>query len=247
VFAPVLFFHFQAIGVSPQVVTQLAIGSSLLCTIVASVASAYYQHARGAVHPMTAVKVGIASAAAVFLMTRFVTSQPWYDGDVFKVVFAILLTGVAIRMLVFRNSSKDEGETSSRHVPWPWHLGIGSAAGIISVAAGVGGGVVLVPAYHQVMRYPMKSSVGTSSATIVIIALVGVATYILTGWGAVGTTSTSVGFVDVARAVLLSVPAAATAPLGVRTGHYINTRTLKRTFAVLMLLIAVRLIWSGLT
>src|SRR5690554_2133995 len=76
IFAPVLFFYYQAIGVDPAVVTQLTIGSSLLCTLIAALMSTWVQHRKGAIVPRVALQVGVFSAVAVILMTRFVTTQP---------------------------------------------------------------------------------------------------------------------------------------------------------------------------
>jgi hypothetical protein len=122
---------------------------------------------------------------------------------------------------------------------------MGSVAGAVSAAVGVGGGVVLVPAYHQLLRLPMHRSVGTSSASIVFIALIGVLAYVATGWGR-PVPPTALGYVDVGAAVVLSAAAAVAARFGVTTAHRINTLWLERAFAVLVLVVAVRLVLRAL-
>lgn len=241
IFAPVLFFYFQGIGVPAAALAPLTIGSSLCCTLVVALASAWFQHRKGAVRPRVAVMVGLSSAGAVWAMTHFVTTQPWYDARVFQIVFSGVLLVIVARMLTA--GRPEDGAGPERPVGAPVLAGIGTAAGAVASAVGVGGGVVLVPAYAHLLRLPMRVAVGTSSATIVLISLVGVATYALAG---TAPTSTALGYVDVGRALLLSVPAVATARLGVATAHRIDTRALRLSFAVLAVLVAVRLLLRAL-
>ena len=109
IFAPVLYFYFESLGVSDATIAPLVIGSSLFCTLVASLASSYFHQHRGAVDWTIAFKVGAGSSVAVFLMTRFVTTQPWFNGDVFKVAFSIVLLAVVGRM-VFGKNRDDLGD-----------------------------------------------------------------------------------------------------------------------------------------
>ncbi len=247
VFAPVLFFYFQAAGVDPAVLPPLTIGTSLLCTLLASLASAWFQLRRGAVLGPVALSVGAFSALAVFLTTRYVTTQPWYDKEAFQIVFSLVLLTVVARMVLSRARRPDGGTESPppRHHPWPMLAAAGTAAGAVSSAAGVGGGVVLVPAYNSFLKIPIHYAVGTSSATIVLIAAVGVVTYVATGWSAPVPTS-ALGFVDVGRALLLAVPAVPAARLGVWTAHRIPTTALRRSFAAIAAFVALRLLWNAL-
>ena len=256
VFAPVLFFYFQSAGVAADVVTPLTLGSSLLCTLVASLASGTFHYRARAVDVRVALAVGLFSAVAVQLTTGFVTTRPWYDGTAFQVVFGLILLVVTARMAqtawagkrrVGRTSGevgRTSGEAPARR-RWPWLAGIGTVAGAVSSAAGVGGGVVLVPAYAGLLRLPMHRAAGTSSATIVLIALAGVVSYAATGWGA-PTSGLAVGYVDVGRALVLAVPAVGAARLGVMAAHRLNTRALRIAFAALAASVAVRLLWEAL-
>ncbi len=243
IFTPVLFFYFQGLGVAPEALAPLTIGSSLFCTLVVAVASAWFQFRRNAVRLRVALGAGLSSAAAVYLTTRFVTTQPWYDARVFQVVFSLILLVVVVRMVWPRRGAS--AERAERRAAWPVLFGVGTAAGAVASAAGVGGGVVLVPAYHGFLRLPVAAAVGTSSATIAIIALAGVVSYAVTGRGA-PVPETALGYVDVGRAALLSAPALLSARFGVRLAHRIDTRALRLTFAAVACFVAARLILRAL-
>lgn len=246
VFTPVLLVYFQQLGLSPVLVPKLTIGTSLVCTGIAAVASARYQLRRGAVARRTALWVGASSALAVFLMTLLVTTQPWYDATTFQTVFAGLLLIVALRMAVTSPAWSPAKAGASFRVPrhGPALFGIGSAAGTVATAAGVGGGIVLVPAYTRLLRMPVHRAVGTSSATIVLISLAGIVSYAALGWHA-DVPATALGYVD-ARGLLLAVPAVFTARLGVWTAHRIPTRPLQLLFAALAAFVALRMLYGAL-
>lgn len=242
-FTPVLLYTFEALGFAPDLVPKLTIGSGLFCTFVVALASGYFQWKRGAVAPRVALTVGLLSIVAVFLTTRFVTTQPWYDAQVFRLVFGVVLAMVALRMLWGR-----PGEVqAAADVRARYGLlgGIGSAAGTLSAAAGVGGGVILVPAYSNLLRLPLTKAVGTSSATIVLIAGAGVLMNMALGWGTQAAPY-AVGYVDFGHALPLALPALLSARLGVKAAHKVNRTVLRKGFAVFAILVAVRLLLKGL-
>ena len=243
VFAPVLFFYYQQIGVSPETLAPLTIGSSLFCTMITAAASAWVQYGKKAVVTRVAVIVGLFSAVIVLIMTRWITTRPWYDGEAFQIVFSIVLLALVVRMLVRFESEPEQGVFDPRRLRGRMLAGTGTAAGAIASAAGVGGGVVLVPAYNHFLRLPMHIATGTSSASIVFISLAGVLAY---GWlgQEANTPELTLGYVDAVRGIFLAGPATLTARLGVRTAHRLNQRMLQVLFAALAGVIALRLLWD---
>lgn len=240
--APALLFWFDAVGVPDTHIAQLTIASSLLCSFVTSGSSAVTRHFKGSVHWRIAIITGLASGVAILLMTTFVTTQPWYGRETFQVLFSIVLVVVALRMMRERDDHPDG--TEEPQAPVLKVLGVGSAAGTLSSAVGVGGGMILVPMYERLIRLPIHRAMGTSSATIILITLIGVASYAYRGPDAVGATNMSIGFVDFGAAAMLAIPAAITAAFGVRLSHRIDQKLLRRLFAVLVLLVAIRLVYG---
>jgi uncharacterized membrane protein YfcA len=242
VYAPVLLVAYQHRGIEDPVLTPLVLGTSLFCVGLAAASGAVAQWRAGAVEPRVALVSGAVAAVTVPLTGRFVTTQPWYDREAFAVVFGLLLVGVALRMLL--EKTRDEGVQAEAGPAGPGALvGAGAAAGALSAVAGVGGGVVLVPLYHNLLRLSTKAAVATSTAAIVLIAAVGVATYAVLGWGTPGTT---LGYVDPVYGVALALPAMLTARLGVYVGHRLPARTVRVSFACIALVVAARLLWGVL-
>jgi uncharacterized membrane protein YfcA len=242
IFAPVLYIYFDSVGIESHLIAPLVIGSSLFCTFVASVASSFFHERKKAVDWRVAIKVGIGSALAVFIMTRFVTTQPWFDPDIFKMSFSLVLLAVVGRML---SSSKEDPVDSDddRSRGLGFLFGVGSLTGIVSAAAGVGGGVVLIPAYNQGLNISMIRSIGTSSATIIFVSLAGVLSYMLFGAPA-SVSNFSWGAVDFGTSLLLVLPSIITVRIGVYVAHRVDRSALRLGFACLALIVAFKLISS---
>lgn len=246
IYVPVLFFYFEHTGVPVDIITPLTLGTSLLCTLIAGGSSAWFQLRRRAVELRTAVVVGLFSAAAIVLTTYFITTQPWYSPTIFQILFSLTLLAVVARMVLARQPRIIPERARKRLQPGMAVMaGTGGATGALSAAVGVGGGTVLVPAYSEIFRLPMTSAVGTSSATIVLISLSGVASYTIAGLGTAAT-DLALGFVDYGGGLLLCLPSVLTARWGVRLAHYVNNRILRWCFATVALLVAARLLMRAL-
>ena len=263
VFAPVLFFTYRSLGADPALIAPLTLGSSLLCTLTAAASSTAGHHRAGAVRWRAGLTAGMASAVTVFLMVRFVTTRSWYDGTVFQGVFGVLLLVVAVRMLTGSSSGTGAGEDAvgpMRESNPPLETGlaavgtaglVGAAAGVIAPAAGIGGGVLLVPAFHRLLGLPIREAVATSSAAIVLISASGVLNYGLMGVDVTVLTSSSgfavpwrFGYVDLGRGLLLAVPALVGARGGAALTHRLPERAVRWTFGLLALGIGARLLFG---
>lgn len=244
IFSPVLFFYFTHLGVPYDVLAPLTIGSSLFCTLVASMSSALGHRRKGAVDRRVALTVGILASSAILLTTRLVTTQPWYDGTAFQIAFSAVLVAVVARMVLQRERApvapRPKSASPSRLI------GTGMSAGAISAATGVGGGVILVPAFTGLLGMPIHRAAGTSSAAIVLISLAGVLSYATVGWSA-ATPVGAVGYVDVGHSAILAVSAVISARLGAVVSHRLPTRAIRYSFAAIAFVVAVRLLYGAAT
>lgn len=113
-----------------------------------------------------------------------------------------------------------------------WQLAaIGAAAGGLSGLLGVGGGIVMVPAFTQWLRMPIKLAIGTSLAIVAILAVPGTVTHAALGnvhWG-------------------FAIPLSITVVPGARLGAHVTTRASdqRNRVAVAVALVLVALLFAG--
>ncbi len=112
----------------------------------------------------------------------------------------------------------------------PRLLVIGTAAGAFSGLFGVGGGTIIVPLLILWFGFGERVATGTSLAAIVVIA----------AWAA-GTHGV-LGNVDVAKGLLVGVPAVGGVVAGAALQQRISPRVVSGVFAVLLVASAVALV-----
>ncbi len=109
---------------------------------------------------------------------------------------------------------------------------VGLIAGLLSGALGVGGGFIIVPLYVLWMGVDQKKSHATSLAAIMPIAFISALGYAVQGK------------VDWSAWILVLAGSVVGANYGVRLLAKIPVRELKIIFAVLLIISALRLLWS---
>ena len=125
----------------------------------------------------------------------------------------------------------------------PLTLLVPATIGGVSSMTGLGGGALIVPTL-TLFRYPIHTAVGTAAGFGLLIGAAGTAGFIATGLGQPGLPPFpwTVGFVSVPGLIAVAVASVAAAPLGAAVAHRMSRTLLRRTFAVFLVIVAVRLL-----
>jgi uncharacterized membrane protein YfcA len=109
---------------------------------------------------------------------------------------------------------------------------VGIAAGILSGLVGVGGGIIIVPALVYFIGFSQKTAQGTSLAMIMLpVGILGVMQYY------------KQGHVDFRIVGLLAIGFLAGSFFGSKMALSISQETLKKVFAVMMIIIAIKMLF----
>jgi uncharacterized membrane protein YfcA len=106
-----------------------------------------------------------------------------------------------------------------------------------------GGGFFSVP-FLSWCNVPIHTAIGTSAALGFPIAVFTTIGNIYNGWNLPNVPQPSLGYVYLPALVGISITSVLVAPLGARVAHRLPVQTLKRTFAVLLLVLGVRMLWG---
>lgn len=234
VIVPALIFLLPRFGVDSAVLSQVAVGSSLACISVISINSAWSHHRRDGVDWSVFMRMtpglllGAAQGATVAHYLSSIALQR-------TVGIAALL--VAARMLA--------NVQPAPHRSLPGRLGLGTAGaaiGGLSSLIGIGGGSLTVP-FLNWCNVNIQRAVGTSSACGMPIAWAGMLGFMVTGWGVAGVGNTSLGYINLSAAGGIIAASLIFTPLGAALAHRLPARTLRRVFAVLLVIVGVRMLW----
>lgn len=237
VIVPMLVTIFPMQGVPPQYVQQLALGTSLASICFTSISSMRAHNSRGAVNWKIFRQITPGILLGTFFGGLVATHMPTTFLKIFFVCFLFL---VSLQMF-------------SRYRPpatrnMPGALGTATAGGVIGLISsfvGIGGGSISVP-YMSFCNVPIHTAVGTSAAIGFPIAVAGTLSYIIGGWGRPDLPAMTLGFVHLWALLGLATASYFVAPFGAKLAHSLPTDKLKRAFAVFLMLVAFRMLYSVL-
>ena len=236
---PALIWAYAQQGFAPQYNIHLALATSLAVIVPTALSSLRAHHAHGAVDWQAVRR--IAPGILLGTLAGSLTAAKLSDGGL-KIFFTVFLFYAATQMLLgFK-------PPASRQMPgWQGMTLAGTVIGLVSSWVGIGGGTLSVP-FLTWCNAGLRRAIGTSSAIGLPIALAGTIGYVFSGLSVSNLPSASIGFVYFPAFVALAAGTWLTAPFGARATHRLPVNSLKRIFAGLLYLIAVRMaygLWTG--
>ena len=233
VIVPVLTLIFTSLDFPREHLVHIALGTSMATILFTSVSSVRAHNARQAVR-WEVVKQLTPGVLVGTLAGTWVAAQ--LSSPVLKAVFVTFAYYVAVQMLL------DIKPKATRQLPSTGGMLVaGHAVGGFSSLVGIGGGTVVVPLLTM-CNIAMHTAVGTAAAVGFPIALAGTLGYVANGWAVPGLPEYSLGFVYLPAFIGIAITSMVTAPLGARLAHSLPVPRLKKIFAVVLILIATRML-----
>ena len=230
IIVPVLVYSFALQGFSPEVLTHMAVGTSLATIAFTSINAIRAHHLKGAVRWALFVwmTLGILVGTVLGAFTAALI-----DGPVLQRIIGVFAIFVAAQM-AFEWKPKAALDV-------PGKPGLTLAGGFIGWASaifGIGGGSLTVP-FLVWRSVPMQQAVATSSACGLPIALAGALSFIFTGWHVEPLPDWSLGYVYLPAVVGIAATSMLSAGFGARLAHRLSQRLLKRLFALLLVCVGI--------
>lgn len=238
VIVPALYHLFGFLGVDDAIRMHLAVGTSLATIIPTSLSSLRSHLRRDAVDVALlrswgpAIAFGVVAGAALMSVAK---------GTALALVFASVALVVAVHMAAGTETLR----VSDRLPAGPVRAVIGVMIGLVSTMMGIGGGTLTVPTL-VLCNYPIRRAVGTAAAIGLIIAVPGTIGAIIGGWDLAGVPPLSLGYVSLLGFAFIVPATVLMAPVGARIAHTINTRLLRRLFALFLGLTSARMFYDVL-
>lgn len=238
ILVPILLWFYDAmLGVPSMVAAHLTLGTSLFTIVITSLSSATQHYRNGHVVLNAAVAIGTVSIIAAAAGAQVAAALP---GRVLLQLFAAVLALTAVYLVV---DPKPGGKKKEMNLS-PGGISLtGIVSGVLSSLTGLGGGVVSIPMMHYLMGFPLKTAVGTSSATIVLTAAAATGGYIYSGWNHPDLEAYrwfTIGYVDYLHSLPIIAGTIPAAILGAHLAHRTKSALLRKLFACLLLAVALR-------
>ncbi|MDT3719178.1 sulfite exporter TauE/SafE family protein [Pseudomonas oryzihabitans] len=229
IIVPVLVYSFTAKGLDPDILTHLAVGTSLATIVFTSLNSVWAHHRLGAVRwrLFAWMTLGIVGGSALGAVTAAAIHGQLLQKIIgtFAILIAIL---IAIQLALDLRPKAQAGEPGK-----PALTVAGVVIGWASAIFGIGGGSLTVP-FLVWRSLTMQQAVATSAACGLPIALSGALSFILVGWQEPGLPAWSLGYVYLPALLGIALTSMFFARFGARLAHRLSPRLLKRLFALLL-------------
>ncbi|MGL4476484.1 MAG: sulfite exporter TauE/SafE family protein [Shewanella sp.] len=235
IIVPALLYLLPKVGISEPHLLYVAIATSLSAIILTSASSAKAHWGRGNVD-FTVLKALLPGIVIGAFLSGFIAKA--FLGAYLQQVFAIFVMLMAINMWFPLKVNAAAGLPSNSVI-----FVIGIIIAMISGLMGIGGGVLLVP-FLVWCGLAMAKAVGTSSMIGIVIACFGSLGYITTGWDVHSLPAGTLGYIYVPALLAIVSTSVLTAPLGAKAASIWPTPILKRIFALLLIVIGVKLLLS---
>ena len=238
VIVPMLVFAFKWQGVPQDLIMLMALGTSMGSIVFTSISSSL-AHSRNknvnwgvvrSIAPGIVAGTFCGSFVASHLPTRFL-----------QLFFVAFLAFVVSQMLSGRKPKP------SRHLPGAAGMcAAGGVIGVVSSLVGIGGGTLSVPflLWHNV---EMRKAIGTAAAIGFPNAVTGCVGYLINGWGAAHLPPYSLGYIYLPALLGIVAVSMFTAPLGARLAQRLPVPRLKRCFAVLLIVVGLKMLYSAVS
>jgi uncharacterized membrane protein YfcA len=233
ILVPVLSWVYSSQGFPAQFNIHMALGTSLAVIVLTSVSSLRAHHGHGAVRWPVVRRI----APGIVLGTLAgALAAAWLPDRGLKWFFVCFLLFAASQMLF---GFKPQAH---RQLPgWPGMTAVGAVIGLVSSWVGIGGGTLSVP-FLNWCNVRFQEAIGTSAAIGFPIAVSGALGYTLSGQAATGLPAYSLGFVYLPALAAIAGFSMLSAPWGARLTHRLPVARLRKIFAGLLYLLALRMI-----
>lgn len=234
IIVPVLIFAFGLLDMPSTILVHMAVGTSLATIIVTSSSSVLAHHKIKAINWTVVKHMSIGIIIGTWLGA---VAADYVSGEQFKKLIGVFSLLVALQMALnlkpkaARSLPNTTGQTLA-----------GTIIGSVSSLFGIGGGSLSVP-YFAYCSMPIANAIATSSALGLPIAISGTLGHIYAGWDTQALPSYSLGYVYLPAWLGIILTSAIFAKLGAKLAHKLPPLLMKRLFALLLSLVAIKFLF----
>lgn len=233
VIVPALLYLFVLNDISIALAMPMALATSLASISVSSASAAFIHHKNKNI-PWAIAKVIVWLVAIGALLGALLANL--LAVEVLTSFFACVVILIAAYMLFAIN------KTRSEKTPNQMTMSIVSFfTGIIASLMGIAGGAVLVPAL-SFLGMSLRQAIGLATICGVAIAFFGSIGFILTGWQEAQLPNYSLGYIYLPALFGIIISSPLFAKLGVRVAVKLPTKTLKKIFAIFLIIVAIKML-----
>ena len=233
---PFLYFIFGALGIDPQYIMHLAVGTSFAIIIPTSTVSVLTHNKFKAVDFDIVKNYGFFVILGVIVGTIFAASL--------KTKFLVLFFSIIILFLgIYLLFIKEKNKSIIVEMKLYLKVILGFVVGFISATMGIGGAIMNVPILKY-FGYSINKAIGSAAAIGFLIALFGAIGFLISGNYLDSNLPLSIGFIYI-PAFLIFIPITTfMARIGAKTVHSIDKNKISKFFGIFLLIVSIKFLYE---
>ena len=235
VVVPALVYLLPQMGISHDVIMPMALATSLAAIVMTSSSAAIAHHKNKNI-PWDITRPLMFIVAFGALVGAFIADQ--LSAQALKNLFAgavIVLASYLLASIRANRATQMPSKITLQFISW--------FTGVIASLMGMAGGAILVP----VLTYfgmPLRHCIGIATVCGVMVALFGSLGYILSGLDNELLPAWSLGYVYLPALLGIVLTSSLFAPVGVKFAVNLPVQTLKKCFAIFLILVAIKMMFT---
>lgn len=240
ILTPICLIIYPLLGVDGDALVKVVFGTNMFLVTMFSVSAVIRHHSNKRIDWRTVLVLG-PNAIVGSIAGSWMASMA--DPFVLKKAFAILLI-ISSALIVVKGTTKPKGPISDKPLlSRKWLPLLGFITGYLGSYLGIGGGIIMIPAFILLFMLPMAVVAGTSSAIIIFIGIAATITYMFVGQGiSLSLPGWSTGYVWWSAAIPLMLGGIPLSAFGAWLNSRTHARVLQRVFGVVLLVLALRIL-----
>ena len=225
---PVQYWIYTSVlGINTDIAIKISFATSLSVILPTAASGVLRHHGLGGIYWKATIFMGIFTAIGSFIGATLASHLP---GSALKIAFGVVTLGIAIRMLVLKESETDRPVKDNL---WLW-FSLALPIGIITGILGIGGGIFVIPLLVLVLGFSLKHAAGTSLAMMLFTSTGGITGYILNGLNAPNLPDFTIGYIYWPAWIALSAGSLIMAQVGALVAHRASHRLLNSILVTLL-------------
>jgi hypothetical protein len=232
IIVPALVYILPFFDITHEAIMPIALATSL-ATIVITAASASLAHKNNNNIPSKLTKILLIFVASGALLGAFIADT--LSAKTLTYIFSMAVILLAIYMLRSIHKTKQRALPNSNVLRV-----IGIFTGILASLMGISGGAILIPTLTY-FGVQMRQAIGVATLCGMTIALFGSVGYIITGLQQAHLPAFSLGYIYLPALAGLVMSSSFFARLGVKLATKLPVQTLKKFFAIFLIIVALKM------
>ncbi len=241
IFVPILTHFFLLLGYTDDVLVKTVLANSLFAIVFTGGSISYKQYRANNFFLKEVLATAIPGIASSLLMSGLIEMGTWYSKSLFNIVFAALLLPLIVKTFFDKKTiyqiDKKEAISIKKYSI------VGLLTGIVSSLSGLGGGVVMIPAFTDGLKLNIKKASSISTGVIPLFALP-ISTYYMFAKPAFNISTYQVGYICFPVVLPIIIAAFIFSPLGVKTAHSSKPQHIRFVYGIFISLLFIKIMFD---